>query len=67
MRPWLIFLIAGFLLTLALVGGLLLFCRERWAVFRKQKLAGEAWFLYLLLWLASLSMLAYIAFAFGKR
>ena len=67
MRPWLIFLIAGVLLTVALVWGLLLFRREHWAVFRGQKLAGDTWFLYLLLWLASLSMLAYITIAFGKR
>jgi hypothetical protein len=67
MSPWLIFCIAD-LLTVAIIGGLLLLPHhKRLTVFRTQKLAGDTRLLYLLLWLASLSMLAYIAFAFGKR
>jgi len=67
MAPWVIFFIAGLLLTLAFIGGLLLPRHKRWSVFRAQTPAGDTWFLYVLLWLALLSMLAYIAFAFGKR
>jgi len=68
MYPWTIFCIAGLLLTVAIIGGLLLLPRhERLPVFRAQKLAGDTFVLYLLLSLASLSILAYIAFAFGKR
>jgi len=68
MSSWTIFCIAGLLLTVAMIGGLLLLPRhERLPVFRTQKLAGDTFVLYLLLSLASLSILAYIAFAFGKR
>jgi len=67
MSPWLIFCIAD-LLTVAIISGLLLLPHhKRLTGFRTQKLAGDTRLLYLLLWLASLSMLAYIAFAFGKR
>ena len=67
MAPWVIFFIAGLLLTAVFIGGLLLPRCKRSPVFRAQKLAGDTWLLYPLLWLASLSILAYIAFAFGKR
>ena len=67
MAPWLKFFIAGLLLTLVCIGGLFLLLYERRPIFRARKLAWDTWFLYLLLWLASLSMLAYVAFAFGKR
>jgi hypothetical protein len=67
MAPWTIFRIAGLLLTLLIIGGLLLPRHKRLRVFGAQKLAGDACLLYLLLWLASLSILAYIIFAFGKR
>jgi|GEM_PF-2973171 hypothetical protein len=68
MSSWTISRIAGLLLTVAIIGGLLLLPRdERLPVFKAQKLAGDTFILYLLLSLASLSMLAYIAFAFGKR
>jgi hypothetical protein len=67
MAPWVIFFIAGWLLILVFIGGLLLARHKRSPVFRAQKLAGDTWLLYLLLWLASLSIVAYIAFAFGKR
>lgn len=67
MTPWLTFLIGSLLLTLVIVGGLLLPRRKHAPVPKTQKLAGDTSILYLLLWLASLSMVAYIAFAFGKR
>ncbi len=67
MTPWLTFLIGSLLLTLVIVGGLLLPRRKRPPAAKTQKLARDTSVLYLLLWLASLSMMAYIAFAFGKR
>ena len=67
MMPWSIFRIAILLLTLMIIGGLLLPRHKRLRVFGAQKLTGDACLLYLLLWLAALSILAYIAFLFGKR
>ena len=67
MAPWVIFFIAGLLLTAVFIGALLLPRHKRLPVFRVQKLARDTWLLYLLLWLASLSMLAYVTFTFGKR
>lgn len=67
MKSWLVILVAGLLLTLVFVRGLLLFRHKCRAILRGQNLTEDTWLLYLLLWLASLSMLAYIAFAFGKR
>lgn len=67
MASWLIFFIAGLLLTLVIIGGLLLPRRNRRPVPRAQWLNEDARILYLLMLLASLSILVYIAFAFGKR
>ena len=67
MTPWPIFLIGSLLLTLLILGGLLLPRRKQPAALKPQRPVEEARVLYLLLWLASLSMMAYIAFTFGKR
>ena len=67
MAPRSVFFIAGLLLTVVMIGGLLLPRQKRLPVLRAKKLPEDARILYLLLWLASLSILAYIAFAFGKR
>lgn len=66
MTPWLTFLIGGLLLTLVIIGGLLLPRRKQPAP-KAPKLAEDSRVLYVLLWLASLSIMAYIVFAFGKR
>ena len=62
-----IFIIGSFLLTLVAIGGLLLYHRRHPDVSGIKKPAEDANFLYMLLGLATLSILAYIAFAFGKR
>ena len=67
MRPWMIFIVGSFLLIMVVVGGVLLHRHKRPAVHEKKRPAEDARILYLLLWLASLSIMAYIAFAFGKR
>ena len=67
MRPWMIFIVGSFLMIMVIVGGLLLNRRKQPAGHEKKRLAEDARILYLLLWLASLSIMAYIAFAFGKR
>lgn len=59
-------IIAGLLLGLMIIGELLL-RHKRLPFFRAQKLTEDTRLLYLFLWLASLSILAYIVFAFGKR
>jgi hypothetical protein len=67
MAPWKIFVIGSLLLTLVLVGGPLL-SRQQGLLARKgQKATQGSRLLILALWLASLSMMAYIAFVFGKR
>ena len=67
MAPWVIFFIAVLALTMVVIGGFLLPRHKPPPVLRAQKLAKDTWLLYLLLWLASLSILAYVVFAFGKR
>ena len=67
MTPWLTFLIGSLVLTLVIIGGLLLPRRKHPPASKIQKLGGDTGILYLLLWLASLSIMAYIAFTFGKR
>jgi hypothetical protein len=67
MTSWTIFVIGSLLLTLVIVGGLLLQRQKQLPVPEPKKPVGDARILYLLLWLASLSILGYIAFTFGKR
>jgi hypothetical protein len=67
MTPWKIFVIGSLLLTLVLVGGPLLTRRKHPLDLEGRKARQGARLLVLSLWLASLSMMAYIAFVFGKR
>ena len=67
MKPWLIFLIGSLILTLLATGGFLLFRRKHPTAVESQRPVGDARILNVLLWFASLSMLAFIVFAFGKR
>jgi len=67
MKPWMIFIVGSFLLVLMAIGGLLLYHRRHQSSSGEEKPTEDAKVLYLLLGLASLSILAYIAFAFGKR
>jgi hypothetical protein len=66
MKTWSTILIGGLLLTLLAAGGLLLHRRKSSAEPQKQQPTGDAGILYLLLWLAGFSVLAYIAFIFRK-
>ena len=66
MSPWLIYIIGSLLLTLLIVGGLLLHRRKQPPRVERQMPAKEDSILYLLLWLASLSIFGYIVFVFGK-
>jgi len=67
MRFWIIFIVGSFLLVLVAVGGFLLYHRKHPSASGTEKPAEDANVLYVLLGLASLSILAYIAFVFGKR
>jgi hypothetical protein len=67
MRPWMIFTLGGLILTLMALGGYLLSHRSRHPGADINRSAEDTRFLYLLLWLAALCILAYIAFAFGTR
>ena len=67
MAPWKIFVIGSLLLTLVLIGGPLLSRREHPLDSEGQKATQGARLLVLSIWVASLSILAYIAFVFGKR
>lgn len=67
MTPWMIFIVGSLLLILVIVGGLLLNRRKHPPVPVAKLPTEDARILYLLLGLASLSIMAYIAFAFGKR
>ena len=67
MNPWIIFLTGSVLLTLVITGGTLLTRRKHILDLGVQEAARDARLLTFLMWLASLSVLAYIAFAFGKR
>jgi hypothetical protein len=67
MRPWLIFTLGSMLLTVLALGGFTFARRSKSRGDSAYRPAEDTRFLYLLLWLASLSVMAYIAFAFGKR
>lgn len=67
MTPWLTFFIGSLMLTLVMIGGLLLPRHKHPSVDRIKKVTEDDRILYLLLWLASLSIMAYIAFTFGRR
>ena len=62
-----IFVFGSFLLALVAIGGYLLNRYRHLGTRGAKKPAEDARILYLLLGLASLSILAYIAFTFGKR
>jgi hypothetical protein len=67
MAPWKVFVIGGSLLTLMIFGGILLSRYKRPLESKAQQAKEGARLLVFSLWLASLSILAYIAFVFGKR
>jgi len=67
MTPWLIFIAISLIMSLAIVGGLLLHRGNEPSYSDEKRPAEDNRMFYLLLWLASLSIMAYIAFAFGKR
>lgn len=67
MLHWLNFVAFGLIMTLVMVGGFLLRRRKNPVISSTNNQDDDARILYLLLWLASLSILAYIAFVFGKR
>jgi hypothetical protein len=62
-----LFLIGDLVLTMLAAGGLLLHRRKLPADLETERAPGDTRILYLLLWLASLSILAYLVFAFGRR
>lgn len=66
MKTWSTILIGGLLLTLLVAGGLLLHRRKPSTEPQGQQPTGDAGILYLLLWLAGFSVLAYIAFIFRR-
>ena len=67
MRPWTIFIVEFLLLALVVLGSFLLNRYRNPDAREAKKLTEDARLLYLLLGLASMSILAYIAFTFGKR
>lgn len=67
MKPWLIFFSGSLILTLLVTGGFLLYRRKHPTAVESQWPTGDARILNVSLWLASLSILAYIVFVFGKR
>ena len=67
MRPWMIFVVGSLLLGLVAIGGFLLNRYKHPSASGIKKPAEDARILYLLLGMAALSILAYIAFTFGKR
>jgi hypothetical protein len=67
MSTWLTFFIGSLLLTVVVVGGLLLHRQKHPSALEAKRPAEDVRILYVLLWLASLSILAYIVFVFGKR
>jgi len=67
MAPWKIFIVGSLLLILVSAGGLLLSHYKHRLNSEGQIVTRGASLLVVSLWLASLSILAYIAFAFGKR
>jgi hypothetical protein len=67
MGPWTIFIVGILLLALVFLGGFLLNRYRHQGVNEADKTVEDERILHLLLGLASLSILAYIAFTFGKR
>lgn len=67
MSPWIIFLAGSVLLTIVIAGGVLLPRRKHYSDLGVRAAVQDVFLLIFLVWLASLSVLAYIAFAFGKR
>jgi hypothetical protein len=67
MVPWKIFVIGSLLLTLVSIGGFLLLRPKHRLDSEVRKATQDTRLLVLSLWAASLSILAYIAFVFGKR
>lgn len=68
MAPWIKFLVGSLVLTLVIVGGLrLLLRRRRSPLAKNQQPAQDDRILYLLLGLAWMSILGYIAFAFWEH
>jgi hypothetical protein len=67
MALWIKFLVGSLVLTLVVVGGLLLLRRRQPPAPGNQPPAQDAGILYLLLGLAWMSILGYIAFAFWKH
>jgi hypothetical protein len=61
------FLAGSMLLTIMFAVGLLLYHRKQDLNMGVRAVAQDVLLLIFLVWLASLSILAYIAFAFGKR
>ena len=66
MKTWLTILIGGLLFALLAAGGLLLHRRKPPVESQTQQPSQDARILYLLLWLAGFSVLAYVAFLFGR-
>jgi len=67
MNPWMIFLTGTLLLTLLFGGGIYISRRKHQSDSHIRAAAQDANLLILTIWLALLSILAYIAFVFGKR
>lgn len=67
MTSFLIYLTGSLVLALLAAGGLFLYRHRHAPVLEAHRSMEEVRMLSLLLWLASLSILAYIVFIFGKR
>jgi len=67
MTPWTIFLVGSLLLTLLLAGDALWLRHKHSLNANVQILSQDILLLFFLIWLAGLSVLAYIAFTFGHR
>jgi len=67
MKPWMFIIVGGFLTALVVYGGFLLKWRKYPRALGIKKPAEDVRVLYLLLGLATLSIMAYIAFTFGNR
>lgn len=67
MTTWMIFIVGSLLLILVIVGRLFLNRNKQSTALESKKPVEDARILYLLLWMATFSILAYIVFVFGKR
>ena len=67
MNPLMIFFTGSLLLTLLFGGGIIVSRRKHQSDSNIRAAAQEANVLVLTIWLALMSMLAYIAFVFGKQ